>query len=269
MSRLHSIRPELLGPRALEVTDERLRSEFTEATWRGKFAFSVYGEGNTQFQKKKLVLLGRMLVETKMDHYAVDIKRVLREILDSEELGMEVSEVWVVDPFAGSGNLLYHVSKMYEDTDLVKVTGVGYELDGDVYKAAAGNFAKLNTRTCSELSLVHADSMNAVLDIPHNAHVVVLVDPPWAETEWSEGKKLSLSDTTPAVPDILKSFKERLSEQAAHRRLLFAIPCPTNTTRDSITALFKDIMLPISVQEMIPTDHDIPLHTLVVGMALP
>ena len=285
MASYHKLRDALLSP-AREYHEVRAdeRAEYTSETWQNRYLFRLYNVVNHEFTNLGLHLSGRMLVETKMDHYANKIAdAVKRTVSDLDALEAErgvparAAGLTTVDAFAGSANLLFHMACISFDQPLA-VRAIGFELDNKIFKLAEANLARVSEVRTEDgqpvlpLQLFEEDSMEAPLGadrVGEDDFVVIPVDPPWKDTKWADGRAMSLDDTTPPVSDIIESYKKRLPRHCARRRLLFAIVCPASTEEASMARLFTSGLLePLSYLEKIDKSFEWSMR-MSIGLATP
>ncbi|KAJ9461848.1 hypothetical protein DIPPA_22627 [Diplonema papillatum] len=265
------LRDELLRAGAYETLPREALTEYVDCVYRKEVPFMMYGYSTKVFEDSGCQLLGRMLVETKLDHYAVRAKAVLSEILGSPDLMRRPTGLTVIDPFAGAGNLLYHVCQMrvspasaFGPSDRVPVQGIGFELDAAVFDIAEQNFKSFGPDEVRPI-LHNADCLTADLSgVPPDDHVVVLVDPPWAESGYETGR-MELAKTKPPVPDVIRSYCRKLAGHCRDHRLYFVIPCPLHTV---VGDLFESLLYPLAPREIIEHTPAIRM-LLMVGVARP
>ena len=101
----------------------------------------------------------------------------------------------VVDPFAGSGNTLYWISRRVEAR-----SSIGFELDDVVFEASRKNLAIVSL----EVALFHEDYETGLraLRIPRDELLIAFIAPPWGDA-LSEESGLDLRWTNPPVAGIV------------------------------------------------------------------
>eukprot|EP00754_Rhynchopus_humris_P003641 Rhum_TRINITY_DN11907_c0_g2::Rhum_TRINITY_DN11907_c0_g2_i1::g.47816::m.47816 len=285
MAGYHKLRDALLSP-AREYAEVRAeeRREYTSETWQNRYLFRLYGVPNGEFSNLGLHLSGRMLVETKMDHYAEKIADAVKGIIgDLDALEAErgvparAAGLTTIDAFAGSANLLFHMACISFDRTFA-VRAIGFEFDDKIFGLAEANLSRVSEvraaagQPVPPLRLFAEDSMEAPLGadrVGEDDFVVIPVDPPWKDTKWAEGTAMSLDDTTPPVCDIIESYKKRLPRHCARRRLLFAIVCPASTEEASMARLFTSGLLePLAYLEKIDKGFEWSMR-MSIGLATP
>jgi hypothetical protein len=153
---------------------------------------------------------GRTAVEVTRDAQAQFLARAATQTL--QEHGHRVRVV--VDPFVGSGNLLYH---------LLRATGaergIGVDADPGVLALTRRNFARLRRlgRTGgASIELRDGDWAQSVA-FSYDDPTVVIVAPPWGPAYGEDG--LDLRKSTPPVPGLLAE----ISAGAGGRGSIFAL----------------------------------------------
>ena len=274
--------------------DGRERAEFVELQNLGRHAFSLYGLANEKFSMTGLRLLGRMLVETKLDHYAKSIASVAHDTIlslcsDAPHHYSNASGVTLIDPFSGAGNLFYHFSKLHakDDQDNALFSSpqvIAFELNKRVFNVAHHNLTRESVLG-NDIHYIHADCMTSVFgqavpreeeeekeviipEVPHGNFVVVAVDPPWRDAQWETSGGMDLDKTEPSVKDIIKAYSEKFPKQLEALRLVFVIPCPARVQKESVDDLFtSNLLLPLSPSEVLVDVEGSQL--VVVGLAVP
>eukprot|EP01063_Lacrimia_lanifica_P002086 TRINITY_DN11080_c0_g1_i1.p1 TRINITY_DN11080_c0_g1~~TRINITY_DN11080_c0_g1_i1.p1 ORF type:complete len:284 (+),score=54.53 TRINITY_DN11080_c0_g1_i1:73-924(+) len=246
------------------------RQDVTDVFWRSKFAFAMYGVGNMDFDDRELKLLKGMLVETKMDQYSKAVKDAVQEVVHllQNEGVMDIKDAAVIDPFAGSGNLLFHVAQVKLPSDR-HPRADGYEIDRRVHAVTANNYELL---VDSRINMHLQNSLVAEpLAIPEDHLVIVLVDPPWRDA-WCRdddptSSDMSLDHTDPPVIDIISTFKTKYPRHVESHRLMFVIPFPQKTTEESVARIVTEHHLhPLTFRERILRGCDFGQEIL-IGLA--
>jgi 16S rRNA G966 N2-methylase RsmD len=171
-----------------------------ERLYRDRHACAIYGHAPDEAYQKGIRLTGHTLIEYCIDGPAQVIAWEVQSYLQRRGLHESVA---VVDLFAGSGNLLYHVAHT-----LCAKQACGVEADPVVAALTARNFALIE----SPWQVTHGtwhDFDPAVLD-KRIQTVVILIDPPWGRGHTSAG--LDLRATEPPVPEVLTTLLPRLQQ---------------------------------------------------------
>jgi hypothetical protein len=143
-------------------------------------------------------IVGRTAVEMTRDGPAQFLANSVASTLAME--GGSISDV--IDPFVGSGNLLYHVLRATRAR-----RGIGFDTNADVLPTTKRNFAllsRLGKLNGVEIVLEQKD-WSETIDYVEHGSTLVLLSPPWGDAFGDAG--LDLRRTTPPVPDILHSLR--------------------------------------------------------------
>lgn len=185
---------------------------------------SIYGLKPEAFVDQDLALVGRTAVECKVDAHCEPIAQQLAAVFSSHR--MTERKITVLDPFLGSGNLLYHIA-----CRLNAEMAIGAEKDLAVSNATAHNFRSLNfDATVINGSMAETD----VMDVPMDHTVVLLIDPPWGTGHALFTEGLDLSRTEPPVKEVMGRFQRWLSPT---NRLIYVAAAYERTTPASIDEL--------------------------------
>jgi 16S rRNA G966 N2-methylase RsmD len=152
---------------------------------------SIYGLRPKDWYARGIRLLARTAVECTRDGLAdligADISALAARAPQSESI--------VIDPFAGSANTLYWISRHVRAR-----AAVGFELDTAVYDASKRNLSILGLG----LTLTHGPYETGLTSAiaGDNDLVIVYVAPPWGDAlDRSSG--LDLRQTTPPIVDVI------------------------------------------------------------------
>ncbi|HYB91568.1 MAG TPA: class I SAM-dependent methyltransferase [Candidatus Binataceae bacterium] len=146
-------------------------------------------------------ILGRTAVEVTRDTHAEFLAKSVAETLALA--GITISDV--IDPFVGSGNLLFHIQRATR-----AARAIGIDVNADVMELTKRNFARL--RKFRRLRLKHLELLRA--DWGRAEHYVgerptlILLHPPWGEAFDVRG--LDLRRTTPPMAEVLERFSGRV-----------------------------------------------------------
>jgi 16S rRNA G966 N2-methylase RsmD len=128
----------------------------------------------------------------------------------------------VIDLFAGSGNLLYHIAHRLRaehgfgieaDSLVAGLTARNLEIIASPWQVACGSW-----EDCDPATVTDSQTM------------VMIIDPPWGRGHTSQG--LDLRATEPPVPDVLASLSHRLPRSA-----VWAIKTFEDTVPASLSAI--------------------------------
>lgn len=214
----------LLGDKRNAVLD------LAEVEGYGRDAFgdpdfvSIYGLKPTDWYARGVRLLGRTAVECTRDRFGDLIGRDVAE-LAARATGMSGSVV--VDPFAGSGNTLYWITRHVQPEQ-----SVGFELDDAVFALTRENLSI----TGLAIDVVHGGYEPGIrgLNIPDNALVIVFISPPWG-VALDEDTGLDLRRTTPPVSEIV----DLAVGVFAQNKMLFAVQAYELVEADSLAELTR------------------------------
>jgi hypothetical protein len=189
------VRHELLSPpiatQTLGLRGTRLAARLLSGDPRD---LRLFGMGTVAWYSLGIRISGRTAVEVTRDPQASFLARATAETL--REYGHEIGTV--VDPFVGSGNLLYHVV-----TETEADRGVGIDADRGVLALTRRNFARLQkVRRIGGASIeLYEGDWSQSLGISYDDATLVIVAPPWGEAYSDEG--LDLRKTSPPILHLL------------------------------------------------------------------
>jgi hypothetical protein len=180
---------------------------------------SVYGLKPEEWYARGIRLLARTAVECTRDRLA-DL--IGRDIAALARAAAGVSSAVVVDPFTGSGNTLYWITRHVPAS-----RGVGFEVDDAVFKASQRNLAIVGLDV--ELQHENHDAGLTALDIPKAHLLVVFVAPPWGDA-LSEDSGLDLRRTVPPVAGIV----DLIASTFPRRKVLLAVQMHETVVPESL-----------------------------------
>lgn len=169
--------------------------------------------------------------ECKIDAQCRPVAQATRQALSLLNGNNEGGRIVVCDPFAGSGNSLFNVSK-----ELKANYSVGFEKTHSVAVRTQENLK--NVGFGGDLKEGSFDEQ-INFQLPQTevgAQVVVLIDPPWGEG-FEFGKGLNLCKTSPTVPAIIDHAEAVFKAQAS--RVIFVILGPDTMVEESVQAVLK------------------------------
>jgi 16S rRNA G966 N2-methylase RsmD len=164
----------------------------------------LYGLSPTEWYARGVRLFARTTAECVRDALG---ERIGQEIAHVVSLAPPVAGVMVIDPFAGSCNVLYWILRR-----LPSARGIACELDPTICAMTRANMASLDLETPIDLRC--GDYRSLVPSCPAPAHhlVVVFVSPPWGDALDAQ-TGLDLRRTYPPVPEILATIDGVYHEQ--------------------------------------------------------
>ena len=191
----------LLGPKrneplALWEVEQYGRDSFGDADY-----VSVYGLPPRGWYGRGVRLLGRTVVECTRDRLAADISRDVAAVARESAADGTV----IVDPFVGSGNTLFWLTRRLEPR-----AAVGFELDNTVAELTQRNVALLDL----PIVVRHEPYERGIRETRTGEDdlIVVFVAPPWGDALAAHGE-LDLRRTTPpvaaVVDDVAATFRGR------------------------------------------------------------
>lgn len=169
-------------------------------------SFRLYDLTITQFYRLGGRLCARTMVELTKDEY---IKTIIRHL---PTLAID----HVIDPFVGSGNTLYHLTRhaqcegkmlvlylQFTKSKLILFKGTGYEIDSDVLQNTHQTLCLLQQQ---HMRLKHANFMTerALFD---GDNLLFFLSPPWGNA--LAAGELDLSLTYPRVHKVVSLIIER------------------------------------------------------------
>jgi hypothetical protein len=180
---------------------------------------SIYGLKPAEWYARGVRLLGRTAVECTRDLFAEliasDLAAVARPVI------AEASST-VIDPFAGSGNTLYWITRQLEPE-----RSIGFEQDDVVFELTRRNLSIMGL----EISVLHESYERGLerLTVRDGDLVILFVSPPWGDAlDLDAG--LDFRRTTPPVAEIID-----LAAAVFHpHKLLFGIQAYETVIPDSL-----------------------------------
>jgi hypothetical protein len=163
---------------------------------------SIYGLKPVAWYLLGVRILGRTAVELTRDPHAAFIAAQAAKTL--AEKGFRICDV--IDLFAGSGNLLFHILKATKAG-----RGVGLDLGG-VLDLTRRNFARLRwTRLLGTATVaLHKQDWSGGIDHMRDRATLIVIDPPWGMGLDPTG--LDLRKTAPPVMEILEKARRHIRD---------------------------------------------------------
>jgi hypothetical protein len=212
----------LLGEKRNEVLDLSEVEGYGRDSYGDPDFVSIYGLKPADWYARGVRLLGRTTVECTRDHFA-DL--IGADVAAAARAAPGVGGSVVVDPFAGSGNTLYWITRRVEPD-----RSVGFELDDVVYALTRENLSIMGLG----IEVLHEGYEPGLqrLTVSDDALVIVFVSPPWG-TGLDELVGLDLRRTTPPVAEIVALTIDAFP----HNKLLFAIQAYELVEAESLAEL--------------------------------
>jgi predicted RNA methylase len=214
----------LLGDKRNAVLDLAEVQRYGRDTFGDADYLSIYGLKPADWYAKGVRLLGRTTVECTRDRFADLIGRDVAAAVGSAS---GVNGSVVVDPFAGSGNTLYWITRRVRPA-----RSVGFELDDVVFALTRENLS-ITDLGIDVLHQGYEPGLQA-LSVPNDALVIVFVSPPWGAA-LDDATGLDVRRTTPPVAEIVD-----LATTVFHQnKLLFAIQAYELVEAESLADLTR------------------------------
>ena len=173
-------------------------------------------------------MIGRTAVEMTRDLHADFIGHSVRETL--APYGPVFN---VIDAFAGSGNLLFHVARALDARRMV-----GLDVTPDVIGRTQRNFRRLRLLGKLGRSKVefHPQDWSTATDFFNGQSTLFILAPPWGDA-FSE-KGLDLSRTSPPVLEILDALAKKVGNGPAFA-LIQTNPIMINESLEAVRRAYK------------------------------
>lgn len=181
-------------PSCLEVTSHSMRPDCGSIV-----GLRLYGLSPSEYHARGIRIAGRTAIECCIDPQALTIARTVREVVRAR---FGAGRVGVVDLFAGSGNLMFQVSRL-----LAADWCVGLEMDPLVCALSRANLAILGHPATLECGSFQ-ELLTPELVPADDGLIVAIVAPPWGRA-FSFEHGLDLRLTTPPVRDTLELLAAR------------------------------------------------------------
>ena len=216
---------------------------------------SIYGLKPAEWYARGVRLLGRTAVECTRDLFADLLARDLAAV--AKTMTTADGSI-VIDPFAGSGNTLYWITRHLEPD-----RSVGFELDDVVFELTRSNLAIMSLG----IDVLHDSYERGLrrLNVPDGGLVILFISPPWGAALDVEAG-LDLRHTTPPVAEIV----DLASAVFDSHKLLFGIQAYETVNSDSlaeVTARFQSSAF--SVYDINPQAQNPGLLLGTVGWTAP
>jgi len=183
---------------------------------------TIYGLRPEDWYAKGIRVLGRTAVECTRDELADAIGRDVALTLATAP---RPAGVFVIDPFAGSGNTLYWLLR-----HLPGARGLGLELDTQVFQLTKQNLATLGL----PIEIKHGPYKSEMtgVTVPGDHTLVAFLAPPWGDA-LSKTSGLDLRRTMPPLTEIVDFLIDKFSEN----RMLCAVQIYEQVDSTSLTEL--------------------------------
>jgi hypothetical protein len=212
----------LLGEKRNELVDLCEIQRYGLDTFGDPDFVSIYGLKPAEWYARGVRLLGRTAVECTRDLFANLIASDLAAVAKTVTTG---NGSIVIDPFAGSGNTLYWITRHVKPE-----RSVGFEQDDVVFELTRRNLSIMSLG----INVLHDSYEQGLktLTVRDGELVIVFISPPWGAALDSEAG-LDLRRTTPPVAQIID-----LATAVFHpRKLLFGIQAYETVNSDSLAEL--------------------------------
>jgi hypothetical protein len=214
----------LLGPaRRDQVLDLSEVQRYGRDSFDDPDYVSVYGLRPPDWYARGVRLLGRTAVECTRDLLA---DRVGRDVAALAGRSAAVGCV-VVDPFAGSGNTLWWLTR-----HLGARRGVGFELDDAIWATSRRNLELVGLNV--ELRHLGYEAGLRTVRLEAGELLVVFVAPPWGSA-LDPRTGLDLRRTAPPVPDVI----DLVAATFPRREIVLALQVYESVVPDSLTAVTR------------------------------
>ena len=203
--------------------------EAGEIIFGNRDQIGFYGLSPAEFISRGCTVLGRSVIEGKINHHAAQVLTSLSAVINRHY--RDYKNIAVLDLFLGTGNLLYFTA-----TGLHTNIRFGFETDRKVRNCTRNNFRTIGFNAEIIPRNFSTDDSRSVSS-EHLA--VILIDPPWGEA-FRFTSVLQLDKTEPPVIDIMHQASTIFSN-AKHR--IFVVLAHENTNESSIEALNQSFQL--------------------------
>jgi hypothetical protein len=191
-ARADGLRAQLLGPRRYELLSLDEIIDVGRVLTGDPQGMAFYQLAPVDWYARGIRLLGRTLVEATPDVTAGPLSRSVQRLLgDREGIG-------VVDPFVGSGNLMFHVARS------LSATACGLDIDEAVWAQTLTNL-----RLIGAAPAIRLGDWLSYFDDPLDVETTVYVlSPPWGDA-FSYACGLDIARTNPPIPQIVDTIAVR------------------------------------------------------------
>jgi hypothetical protein len=212
----------LLGQKRCELVDLSEVQRYGRDSFGDPDFVSIYGLKPAEWYSRGIRLLGRTVVECTRDRFADLIGRDVAAVANAVP---GVSGSIVVDPFAGSANTLYWITRHVRPD-----RSVGFELDDLVFELTRKNLSIMG----HGINVFHDGYVDGLkrLRVEDDELLILFISPPWGEA-LDEKSGLDFRHTTPPVAKIVDLAKAVFGQH----KLLFAIQAYESVTPGSLAEL--------------------------------
>lgn len=224
----NKLREALLGPKSDEQLTVGELKDVGRIIFGAEDRFRLYGLDPEGLEKAGCDIVGRTAMECKVDAQCAPVAAATRDAVLGIK-GCADTSIVVCDPFAGSGNMLYHVAK-----ELKADPAFGFELTPSVADCTLSNIKKMSL----EVDVTARSFMDSAAVVPPTAGaiVVVIVDPPWGGG-FEFGRGLVLDKTDPTVPAVLARATAVFAEAS---QVIFVIATPDDVDEESVQRVLQN-----------------------------
>lgn len=188
-----TVRLKLLGELQEQTLDLDTIHEVGDAIFENRDHLQLFGMRPDQYSKLGISITGRTAIECVSDADARSIATAVAQVLRQTKIQ---AEPIVLDLFAGSGNLLFHVA-----THLNTTRNIGLESNKVIFTHLKNNFAQI--RFPALLENDHFEASLQKINLPSNQPLVAIIDPPW-EDAFSFRHGLNLQATHPPISQVMQ-----------------------------------------------------------------
>jgi hypothetical protein len=197
-SQADRLRGQLLGPRRYDALSLDEVVQVGRTLFGDPEGLSFYGLPPAVWYERGVRLLGRTCVEATPDVTAQPIARTVHALLGRSP------RVGVVDLFAGSGNLMFHIAQA------LSAAGCGVEADEAVWRHTDANLRIVGATA----DVRYGDWLSYFADPLSVDTSVYVLSPPWGNA-FSFADGLDITRTNPPIPLIIDTIAAR--DRSLHR----------------------------------------------------
>ena len=198
-SDIDKLRFDLLHYRKNEILSLKEIESLGTTFFKDRFAISLYNLKPNKFIEKKCKLICRSAIECQFDLHSIAISKAIKDFFYRKK----IKNLTTVDLFAGTGNLLYHITKEVEAKQ-----SVAFEINPNVYNCTKNNFKIINFNS-KLFNITYSKSF--LKNLSRNNFLLIIIAPPWGNA-FSFEKGLNLLKTTPSYLSIMKKLELELKE---------------------------------------------------------
>lgn len=186
-----------MGELQEQTLDLNTIHEVGNAIFENRDHLQLFGLRPDQYSKLGISITGRTAIECVSDTDARSMATAVSQVLQQAKIQ---AEPVVLDLFAGSGNLLFHVA-----TQLNTRRNIGFESNKIIFAHLKNNFAQI--RFPALLENDHFEASLPKINLPTSQPLVVIIDPPW-EDAFSFQHGLNLQATHPPIKQVMQFIRQ-------------------------------------------------------------